>query len=257
MKRLFLAAASLCVFLSTGCAPIEGTAPNAAPSTTSNSETTEPTHALGAIVDWADVIRFEGITYMAASEAGGVGRPLRKEDLGPKFAEVKHRLQGNVDDPAYRTKNGDAGFLEAGTPVYEVKGYDPSFRLAAYDGKTLKLYEVVLNMRAEEVSDYLDIEGKVRYIGVYGDFDGTRKLGVIRDPEKVRYLVSTIMEASLQVEPGAMLDDGRVYFLAFHLEDGTATLQTYYADTGGMYLGISLPEKAQRAIERSVRGRDS
>lgn len=88
---------------------------------------------------------------------------------------------------------------------------------------------------------------------MYGDFDGTRKLGEIRDPEKVRYLVSTIMEASLQVEPGAMLDDGKVYFLAFHLEDGTATVQTYYADTGGMYLGISLPEKAQDIIERSVR----
>ncbi len=259
MKQLFLSVVLLCTLLGAGCSPgsSAGTAESATPgttpsSTTSNSETTQPTHALGAIVDWADVIRFEGITYQAADS--GVGRLLKEEDLGPKFAKVKHRLQDNVNEPAYIIKNGDAGYLDPGTPVYEMKGYDTSFRLVAYDGKALKLYEVVSNMRAAEVSDYLDIEGKVRHIGVYGDFDGTRKLGVIREPEKVRYLVSTIMEAPLEVEPGSIPEDGRVYFLAFHLEDGTATVQTYYADRGMMYMGISLPKKAQQTIERSVRG---
>jgi hypothetical protein len=207
---------------------------------------------MSTIVDWADVIKFEGITYLVSDS--DVGRPLKEEDLGPKFAEVRFRLQDNVNDPGYKTKNGDAGYLEPGTPVYEVKGYEPSFRLAAYDGKTLKLYEVTSNPKAEEVSDYLDIEGKVRYIGVNSDFDGTTELAAIRDREEVRSLVSMVMEAPLEVEPGSFDDNGKVYFLAFYLEDGTATLQAYYADLNAMYLGITLPEKFRQTIERSLRG---
>ena len=136
MKQSFLITVLLCASLSAGCS--SGSSAGTAPSTTSNSEPPEPTQVIGAIVDWADVLKFDGITYLATHS--DVGRPLKKEDLGPKVAEVRFRLQGNVNDPEYRTKNGDAGYLDPGTPVYVVKGYDPSFRLAAYDGKTLKLY---------------------------------------------------------------------------------------------------------------------
>ncbi len=269
MKRVFLSAVVLCALLSSGCSPEAGTAPDtppsAAPSTTLHSEATEPTSFPMAIVDWADIVKFEGITYLAASEAGGVGRPLKKEDLGPKFAEVRHKLQDNVNDPAYETKNGDAGFLEPGTPVYEVEGYDPSFRLAAYDaygGKTLTLYEVMSNPKAKEASDYLDIEGKVRYIDIEAEVrfieprrgKGRVELATIRDREQVRSLVSMVMEAPLEVEPGSFDDNGKVYFIAFHLEDGTASVQTYYADEGKMYFGASLPKEFQETIERAVRG---
>lgn len=259
MKYLFLSTVLLCTLLSSGCAPEAGTSPatKTVPGASAPSETAEPTSFPMTIVDWADTVKFEGITYLAAD--GGVGRPLRKEDLGPKFAEVQHKLQDNVNDPAYETKNGDAGFLEAGTPVYEVKGYDPSFRLAAYDdaygGKKLTLYEVMFNPKAKEASDYLDVEGKVRYIGVNSDFDGTTELAAIRDPEKVRSLVSMVMEAPLAAKPGSFgNENAKVYFIAFHLRDGTASVQTYYADEGKMYFGVTLPEEFRQTIDRSVRG---
>ncbi len=261
MKRLFLLIVLLCVFLSAGCSPDAGagtvadTTPSATPVKTSNAESTEPTSFPMAILDWADTVKFGGITYLATDD--GVGRPLKEEDLGPKFAQVQHKLQDNVNDLAYETKNGDAGFLEPGTPVYEVRGYDPSFRLAAYDaygGKTLTLYEVMVNPKAEEASDYLDIEGKVRYIGVNGPRSASTELASIRNPKKVRSLVGMIMKAPLQAEPGSFGDENaKVYFLAFHLEDGTASVQTYYADEGKMYFGITLPEEFRRTIERSVR----
>jgi hypothetical protein len=167
---------------------------------------------------------------------------------------VRFRLQGNANDPEYRAKNGDAGYLDPSTPVYVVRGYDPSFRLAAYDGKTLKLYEVLTNPKAEEVSDLLDIKGKVRYIGVSSSIDGTTELAAIRHLEEVHSLVSMVMEAPLEKAPGSFDDSGKVYFLTFYLEDGTATVQTYYAALNAMYLGITLPEEFQKTIERSLRG---
>ena len=281
MKRLFLIAVLLCVFLSTGCWPGTDAKGDAGETAKANAKAnsdsnagkaqdatadTRPDSADAApssIVDWADVIRFEGITYLAADS--GVGRPLRKSDLGPKFAEVKLRLQDDANSQRCCIKNGDAAYLDVGTPVYEVNGYDPSFRLAANDGKALKLYEVLVNYRAEEGADYLDIEGKVRYIGIEADArwieprPGIKRteLAAIKNREEVRSLVATIMEAPLIVEPGSFPEDGKVYFLAFHLEDGTATVQTYYADRNGMYFGISLPEEFRRTIERAVSGRIS
>jgi hypothetical protein len=43
-----------------------------------------------------------------------------------------------VCDPAYRPKDGDAAFLDKGTPIYQVKGYPPSEKLAArFQGKLI------------------------------------------------------------------------------------------------------------------------
>ena len=66
----------------------------------------------------------------------------------------------------------------------------------------------------------LDIKGKVRYIGVNSSIDGTTELAAIRDPEEVHSLVSMVMEAPLERAPGSFDDSGKVYFLAFYLEDG-------------------------------------
>jgi len=34
---------------------------------------------------------------------------------------VKFKVSGNVCDPNYRLKDGDAAFLEVGTPIYQVR----------------------------------------------------------------------------------------------------------------------------------------
>ena len=51
--------------------------------------------------------------------------------LGPVYAETRCRLSDVVTDPDYRSRDGDAGFLDPGTKIYELKGFDPSFRLVA------------------------------------------------------------------------------------------------------------------------------
>ena len=81
------------------------------------------------VIDWVDFIRFGGITYVVAPTKPG--RMLTANDLGPVFATVRLKLDGNVQDPAYQSKDGDAAFLDAGTKIYTMKGYRPTFRLAA------------------------------------------------------------------------------------------------------------------------------
>ena len=89
-------------------------------------------------LDYADFLRFGGITYNAG-DSNLDGRRPRRSDLGPVFALV--RRNPPADDLNYRMADGDAAFVAAGAPVYTVKGYRPRFRLAANHGGRLWFYE--------------------------------------------------------------------------------------------------------------------
>jgi hypothetical protein len=89
-------------FLVTGC-QLPGTAPGCS----------------AVHIDWADFIQIGSAQYVAGQ---GAPATLQESDLGPVVAHVKFKVDGNVCDPGYRPKDGDAAFLEAGAPVYQVNG---------------------------------------------------------------------------------------------------------------------------------------
>src|SRR5579872_4495796 len=203
--------------------------------------------ATNAVIDWVNFVRFGGITYVAVDTRPG--RPLAKSDLGPVFATVKFKLDGNVHDPGYQTKDGDAAFLDAGSKVYTVKGYSPTFRLAAQQDNGLTLYEADTNPQARKGGDLLDIEGKVRYIGIVSEQDGITELGAIKDRGQVARLVDEILQAPVdQKRQGG----DRRYFLAFHLLDGTVVERAYWPDTGILARGILLPAAFEQAIKAAL-----
>lgn len=80
------------------------------------------------MIDWVDFIEVGSTQYVA-----GVGSPatLQESDLGQVIAHVKFKVDGNVCDSHYRPKDGDAAFLDPGTPIYEVKGQPTATLLAA------------------------------------------------------------------------------------------------------------------------------
>ncbi len=201
-------------------------------------------------IDWIDFVELNGIQYVAASL--DVGRPLEEGDLRPEFAQVRFKLHGNMRDPSYQPKDGDAAFLGAGTPLYRVKGYNPEFRLAACREGRFLLYEADTNPRARVGGDLLDIEGKVRYIGVNSPQDGTTQLAAIRERGQVSQLVRMVVEAPVDqsFQPG---EAGEQHFIAFHLEDGTAVTRAYWPHSGKLSRGIMLPSAFRAAIERAMR----
>jgi len=86
-------------------------------------------------IDWVNFIQVGSTQYLA-----GPGSPttLQESDLGPVYAHVKFKVSGNVCDSNYRIKDGDASFLDAGTPIYQVKGQSSDAELAAkYNGSIL------------------------------------------------------------------------------------------------------------------------
>jgi hypothetical protein len=130
-----------------------------------------------------------------------------------------------------------------------VKGYSPTFRLAAQQNNTVTLYEADTNPHARKGADLLDIGGKVQDIGIVSDQDGVTELGAIKDPKRVTALVTMVLEATVdQNRQGG----NRRYFIAFHLVDGTVVTRAYWLDTGELARGILLPKAFGLAIEAAL-----
>lgn len=89
-----------------------------------------------AAIDWVDFVQVGGTHYVAAPASD-----TSDADLGPVYAKVKFRVSDNVCDPGYRIKDGDAAFLEAGTPLRLVNGHPAAEELAARRDGRLVIYQ--------------------------------------------------------------------------------------------------------------------
>lgn len=89
-----------------------------------------------AQIDWVNFIEVGTTQYVAG--LGSSPDVLQESDLGPVYAYVKVKVSGHVCDSNYRVKDGDAAFLDPGTPIYEVAGHPPGEELAArFNGRTV------------------------------------------------------------------------------------------------------------------------
>jgi hypothetical protein len=90
-------------------------------------------------IDWVNFIEVGSTQYVAG--VGSAPDVLQQSDLGPVYADVKFKVSGNVCDPNYRLKDGDAAFLEPGTAIYIVNGHPPTERLAARFNGSFVIYQ--------------------------------------------------------------------------------------------------------------------
>lgn len=200
-----------------------------------------------AIIDWVPFIRFGGIMYLQASAP--YARAPRAA-LGPNFATVRCKLAGTVTDPTYRPRDGDAAFVLPGTPVFTVKGYRPTFRLAIRGGRGIVLFEADTNPRARRGADLLDIGGKVRAIRITAALGSTAELARITDPVQIVRLVGIILRAP--VDQHRFSFSPARYILTFELADGTSVARSYWPDSGELSRGILTPLAFAAAIKQAT-----
>ena len=162
-------------------------------------------------------------------------RGLSAEALGPELHRVAFRGDGYAS-AFYRYQDGDATFLNPGTPVYAVKGYSPKFRLGTLEEGRAILYEADTNPSAKTGQDLLDIQGKVRAINILSEDDGETVLGAIGEEQAVERLVFVILESP--VDQGNLDHEGPRYFLGIRLADGTKVVRSFWLETGELSRGI-------------------
>ncbi|HEX3213737.1 MAG TPA: hypothetical protein VH016_14300 [Actinomycetota bacterium] len=204
--------------------------------------------ATAAACDYADFIRLRGVTYYVADH--GVGRAVGARDLGPVFDRTRSNPPSSgVRCLDYQVRDGDAA-LAPGSPVYRVKGYSPSFRLAARHHGRVWLYEAEEAAGARVGADLLDLAGKVRYLSV-----NSRRfeLARIKDRPRVAELVGQVLAAP--VRPSSGRAEQRYCFVVFNLADGTAVRRILFPATGELGPGLFVAPAFTGAVEGALEAR--
>jgi len=199
--------------------------------------------------DYRNFVKLNQITYTADRPV--VGRTLDDGDLGPVQARVRCSLREKMDPTRGEPQDGDAAYLEAGSPLYQVRGYRPTFRLAARQDGRLVIFEADTNPGARVGRDLLDLEGKVRRISINSRPDGTTELGAITDPRQVAGMVRMLLAGPVdqRIQPAG---EQPVWLLTLHLRDGTATVRAYDPAQRRVERGILVPRRFGELVEAAA-----
>lgn len=201
-----------------------------------------------ANIDWVDLILFQNIRYV---RQGDIGRSLSQNDLGTQFATVQFQLNGHISDPSYVMHNGDATYLDIGTPIYTMNGYSTTFRLIAKISQDkFAIYEVQQNSTAHLGSDLLDIRDKVISIDIAQSQNETSPMTSITSIDDLKILINTLMTSSVNQ---LTIPSGPHYFLIFHLRDGTIVSRSYYPTSSYLEPGIIVPSSFVNLIQQNIK----
>jgi hypothetical protein len=206
-----------------------------------------------AAIDWGDFVRHGGIHYSASYAL--LGRPITGGDLGAERFRVMNTVSTTTCDPHYQAIDGDAAYVETGEPVFAVKGYAPSFRLAARSHGRLVLYEADSNPTARRGADLMDIVGKVKSIALLDQKSGRTPVSRITDRSRVDGLVRIIAGANVDPSYPSPQATGPVDYvqLAFELDDGTVTVRAYERNSRILWRGIQVGTAFKDAVDELVR----
>ena len=208
----------------------------------------------GHAISWVPMVKFDDIHYVRRWYlVGKLTRAdiddLTTEHLGPELFRVAFRGDGYAGS-GYRYQDGDATFLNPGTPVYTVKGYSPKFRLATLEQGRPTLYEADTNPLAKTGEDLLDIRGKVTAIDIAEDNDENTLLATIDDRPTIARCVDKVLEAP--VNQNSRDRRGPRYFLRFRLADGTSVVRVFRPETGELSRGIMADPEAASIVADAV-----
>ena len=205
------------------------------------------------LITWVDFVKHDGVTYIAHRPYDQQGSRLSDSELGPVAFRTRFRVSGNVSDPHYTLKDGDAAYLPKATRVYSVVGFSPRFRLAAERGGRIWLYEADTNPAARRGADLLDLRDKVTRIGVNSEQDGRTERGTISDAAAIAHLVDLVLAAEVDQRPRD--GQGPGYVVAFYLGDHEPVVRSYRLETGELSRGIMTPPAFGAALKLAVEDR--
>jgi hypothetical protein len=199
-----------------------------------------------------DAVQLGGVLYGRwddLSPPPPEARRLDQADLGTKVGEI--RLRHDYLCHRRDLRDLEATGLEAGTPVYEVKGHPRRFRLAApHPSGGLAVYEPWHDPAATTGADLLALAGKVRSV-VLDAPESRRRHGAITDPAQVRRLVDAVLAARVEERP---FGGGTTVLVGFLLRGGTAVTRAADLDEATMMPDLVLPAEAVRILRRVAGG---
>lgn len=198
-----------------------------------------------AEIEWIDMIMIQGIKYEHHYQnTVAENHPITIEK-GREIGKVTYKMADNACTD-HKTKNGDAAFLEVGTPIFEVEGYPTTFLIVADD----RAYVAESNSKAKTAHDFYPLDGLVKKIYIESTEDGSR-IYTFSQPSLEQFLVAwsqlEVKNPQLLINEGKL--DGNRVFLEIELNNGVAYRMLYWADTNTFHNGVIGNEAIQEVID--------
>ena len=194
----------------------------------------------------AEMAVVRGIDYLPGNVIPGysmAGSALTQAELGPVFDTINTA----VGDCSQTTQGNFSSFLSAGTKIYTLKGYLPSFRLAVKQStpgqnQPISLLEAISNPHASKGSELIQLD-HVTSMLLYpqsspSSSPKTPPMAATRSPKQVAEVVALFNQAPMRATnaTGSTFD-----VLVFRFSDGSLSSLVYNPTTGWTDRNVILP----------------
>ena len=193
-----------------------------------------------AILDWIDAFRHDGRMYERVDEGkpAKVDRALITDQVG----RVRCTLADRMNRSGYDFRDGEATFLEPGSPIHMLKGVDPRFRVVAFDDGVPAVYQHRRFDDAETGADLLPFAAEsVTGIAFVSPMDGTTEIGRINDREKVPEMVHALQAAPVDRAAARDLPDGPRVFVRLEMQGQPPVTLVVLSEEGLTGEGLRVP----------------
>lgn len=171
-------------------------------------------------IDWVDAIKINNVRYY-----GSYNRVITDEKIIDKEIDVvKFKVAENVNDPEYKLKDGDATFLQPGTRIFSVKGYDKDKVAAVKVGVNWILY--VAEGNGDLIKEDKEEESSASKLIVEGL---NNKKVEIEDKKKIEE-IAKILKGSSNISQMPNLNNQKRFSFYFVIKDkvGVGKIATKY-----------------------------
>ncbi|MDI2586702.1 hypothetical protein OR571_06040 [Psychrobacillus sp. NEAU-3TGS] len=179
------------------------------------------------IIEWVDFIKINGKQYDAVYTAV----ISDSVNIGEKMGEVKFRVAGNVSNPGYRIKEGDAAFWEKGTEIYSVK--DREGLIAIPDESEINGYRIYKTDENNLSYHYKDINLEaINKVEIYGGDYETQLNHTIVNEQEIAEIVAILNEGKTNASfnPNTTNGDPTRFQIVLYSEEPLANKFSLYND---------------------------
>ena len=197
-----------------------------------------------AKIEWVDMIMINDIKYQHHYTEQTVEEQSSSVEPGNKISEVSYKMADHACSN-HKMKNGDAAYIDEGTPIYEVKGLPSSLAVLANG----RVFIVETNKKATTAGELYPIEGLVKNIYIESTEDGGRVHTF--DQQSVKEFKLEWQKLSLEDVDSLYKQkkmDGNRVFLGIELTNGVSFTQLYWIDSNVFHNGAIGTEEMKEII---------
>ncbi|WP_433750665.1 hypothetical protein [Falsibacillus pallidus] len=201
-----------------------------------------------AEIEWVDVLMVNDIKYQHHFPGPADQNKQITIEKGKEIGKVSYKMADNACTN-HETKNGDAAYLEKGTPIYEIKGYPTTLAVAAED----KVYIADQNKKAKTAKEFLPLEGLVKNIYIESTDDGSISHSFapnIKEEFIKTWGTLKHKDDHKLYEEGAY--EGDMVFIRIELNNGVTFRQVYWKKSNVFSGGIVGNEDMKKLIENEL-----